>query len=59
MNTEVILGIVRHILTVGGGALITKGLTDQAGIEAAVGAIITLAGFVWSILHKKQAPAAK
>ena len=48
-------GIVRHILTAAGGALCTKGLLAQTELEMAVGAIITLAGVIWSAIAKKKA----
>lgn len=49
MNRERILGIVRHILTTFGGSLVTKGTLDAAQLELAAGAIITLAGIIWSV----------
>jgi hypothetical protein len=52
MNKETVLGVVRHILTFGGGALVVKGYTDEAGLEEAVGAIVALIGFAWSIKIK-------
>ena len=50
----VLNGIVRHILTAAGGALATKGMIGEGDIELVVGAIITLAGVVWSALAKKK-----
>lgn len=60
MNTNketkdtVLNGIVRHILTAAGGALVTKGMLGEAQLELAVGAIVTLAGVVWSAIAKKK-----
>lgn len=48
-----ILGIVRHVLTGAGSILVTKGLADSGTVEAGVGAVITLAGLIWSVVHKK------
>lgn len=56
MTKDMILGIVRHILTFGGGLLITKGIIDAGMLEQVIGAVITLAGAAWSIWAKK-APA--
>lgn len=53
MNKEQLLGIVRHGLTFAGGYLVTKGLADSATASEIIGALVTLAGAVWSILHKK------
>ena len=49
-----VLGVVRHILTAGGGYLTAKGYVDADGVEQLVGAVITIAGTVWSILSKKD-----
>lgn len=56
MNPDILLGIVRHILTAVGGILVAHGWTDAAGLNAAVGALMTLAGFAWSIWHKRRLP---
>lgn len=53
MNMEAILGVIRHILTFGGGILVSKGSIDQTMMLEGVGAIITLIGIVWSIRQKK------
>lgn len=47
-----LLGAVRHLLTFGGGYLIGQGIADQATIEIAVSAIITLVGVAWSLMDK-------
>ena len=44
----VLNGIVRHILTAAGGALVARGSIAESELELAVGAIITLAGVIWS-----------
>ena len=60
MDTEsktkdtVLNGIVRHILTAAGGALVTKGMIGEGELELVVGAVITLAGVVWSAIAKKK-----
>lgn len=53
-SQEQILGFIRHALTLAGGALITQGLTDETQLMEAVGAIITLIGFVWSFRNKNK-----
>ena len=52
MNIEVITGVIRHLLTLGGGILITKGLANESEITDAVGAIVVLIGVGWSIASK-------
>lgn len=50
-----ILGVVRHAMTFGGGFLIDKDLTTVTEWEGAVAALITLIGVAWSIVEKKNA----
>jgi len=57
MNKEQVLGVVRHILTFGGGIVVGKGILDEATMTAVVGAIITLGGAVWSMLAPEKAAA--
>ena len=40
----VLNGIIRHILTAAGGALVTKGMIAQTELELVVGAVIAIAG---------------
>lgn len=54
MNKDIVLGIVRHILTGAGTILVTKGITDSGTLETGVGAVITLASVIWSMAHKKD-----
>lgn len=53
MNIDIILGILRHVLTGAGSVLVAKGYTDAAGLEQAIGAILTIVGIIWSAAHKK------
>jgi hypothetical protein len=55
MDKDTILGIVRHVLTFGGGLLVTKGYFDDGTMQAVVGALMTIAGAVWSVVDKKTA----
>jgi len=54
MNKETILGLLRHILTFGGGAAVTKGLADEADATAIIGALISLVGAIWSVIEKRK-----
>lgn len=49
---QVILGIVRHVLTAGGGALVALDFAKDEQITAVIPAIVTLAGFIWSVVDK-------
>ena len=61
MNTKftktqdsVLNGLLRHILTAAGGALVARGSLAESELDLAVGAIITLAGVIWSAIAKHQ-----
>lgn len=52
--TKAVLGAVaRHLMTAGGGALLTQGLTDPTGVEAMTGGAVALSGVLWSLLNKR------
>ena len=52
MTREMILGIVRHILTLGGGYFVARGQIDASTADTLVGSVISLGGVVWSIAEK-------
>ena len=54
MSKEAILGIVRHILTFGGGFMTQAGLASDDQITTGVSAIVTLVGLGWAVLNKKK-----
>ena len=56
LNWEVLAGLLRHLLTFGGGFLVTKGIFDEATLQTVIGAIITLGGAVWSVVQKQTLP---
>lgn len=56
LTKEQIFGLIRHGLTALGGALVAKGIIDEAGLTEAVGALVTLIGVVWSAADKKNTP---
>lgn len=51
---DTILGLIRHILTFGGGILASKGYIADSEVDVVVGAVITLVGAVWSALSKSD-----
>ena len=53
MNKAMILGLVRHVLTIAGGYLAAKGLLDPLAVDSVVGAVLVIAGAGWSIQSKK------
>lgn len=51
---EMVLGLIRHILTFGGGLLSAKGYIAETDVELITGAVITLVGTAWSAYDKKK-----
>jgi len=55
MNWEMIGGLLRHLLTFGGGFLVTSGVATDGDIQTVVGGVIAIGGVLWSIWTKKAA----
>ena len=49
-----LLGVIRHVLTAAGGALVANGALTGDEVNTAVGAISALVGVMWSVLSKRQ-----
>jgi hypothetical protein len=47
-------GLIRHLLTAGGGVLVSKGVISEADLPTVVGSILTIAGVLWSVLSKRS-----
>ena len=64
ISKEVILGVLRHGLTFAGGFLVAKGVlsADELGqfvdLVVGSGAGVGLIGLVWSVIAKRNQPAA-
>jgi hypothetical protein len=54
MNSEAILGIIRHVLTTAGGALVANGTLDANQLNTGAGALVVLIGVAWSIFAKRK-----
>ncbi len=52
MNWLQISGILRHILTFGGGLLVASGWISEGLMLDIVGAAITIGGVIWSMVNK-------
>jgi hypothetical protein len=52
MNKTQTLGIVRHLLTFGGGFIVAKGWGTEALVAELIGGIVTVLGVFWSIKNK-------
>jgi hypothetical protein len=53
MNKEMVMGLVRHVLTLISGAFAAKYLIDPSLLDAAVSGITAIIGIGWSIKAKK------
>lgn len=58
MNQQRILGLLRHILTFGGGFLVANGKLDESSMTEAIAAVLTLVGIVWSAMAPEKKPQA-
>ena len=52
MSKEQILGLIRHILTAVGGAVVMLGYFDETLVTEVTGGLMTAIGFVWSFIDK-------
>ena len=50
-----ISGLLRHLLTFGGGWMVANGWIDETTMMEVVGAVLTLVGLVWSFMSKREA----
>lgn len=55
MQKESALGIVRHVLTFGGGLVTANGYASADEVTSGIGAVVTAFGVCWSIYDKFQA----
>lgn len=55
MNADMIMSLVRHLMTFGGGFLVSRGLLDAASLETVIAAVVSLVGVGWGIFNKKPA----
>ena len=54
MNTDMFSGILRHVLTIAAGALVSRGVLNANDAQMAVGAVVALAGIGWSVWCKRK-----
>lgn len=56
MPREMIFGLLRHLLTLAGGVLVTRGYFDEAMLQTVIGAIIAMVTAGWSVVEKQKTP---
>jgi len=54
MEKEQLFGLIRHALTIGGGALVAKGIVEEGVAAEMVGIAMSILGVVWSFTSKKK-----
>jgi len=54
MEKEQIFGLIRHALTIIGGALVAKGYLADDGLEEVYGSLMALFGVIWSYAAKMK-----
>lgn len=55
MSTPIVLGLIRHILTVAGGYLVAQGTLTSGDLTELIGGIVALVGVGWSVYAKRGA----
>jgi hypothetical protein len=48
-----IFGLLRHVLTMAGGALVAAGYASPTDVETVVGALLAIGGVAWSAYDKR------
>lgn len=54
MSRVKILGLIRHVLTFGGGFLVAKGLVDEGTLNEMIAGVMTLTGLIWSMMAPEK-----
>lgn len=53
MNKETVMGVIRHVLTFGGGFVAAKFGVDESLVAEVIGGAMTIIGVLWSIAAKR------
>ena len=59
MSQEQVMGILRHVLTILGGIIVSKGITDEGTMTIIVGGLTAIAGILWSVYSNKKSELVK
>jgi len=51
--------LIRSVLKVGGGYLVSKGITSDTTWEIVIAGTMAVVGIVWGVLHRTPQPPAK
>lgn len=50
-----ILSVIRHLLTIAGGVLVTKGILSESTVTQLVGALPGVIGLLWGAIDEYRA----
>ena len=54
MDQALFLGLLRHVLQLGAGVLVTRGVLDGGSAEAMIGGGLSLASVGWYLVGKRK-----
>ncbi len=54
LKLQMILGVVRHLLTGACGTLVTTGTLSNSNVQIIAGIGCGLIGLIWSLIHKQN-----
>lgn len=54
MSTPIVLGLLRHVLTIAAGSLASRGVIGENEVEITVGSVLGIIGVIWSVIDKKR-----
>lgn len=54
MLKDILMGLLRHGLTIAGTAAVARGYTDESTATAIAGGVVAAASVAWSVVDKKK-----
>lgn len=54
MKDSAFLAVVRHVLTIGAGALASRGIIGESDVEVIASSLLAIGVVIWSIYEKKR-----
>lgn len=53
-NFQVVMGLIRHVLTFGGGWVAAQGWATQDQTTQISAGVVAIIGVIWSLMQKKK-----
>lgn len=54
MNRTQVLGVLRHVITIGAGILVARGTIDESTAQELGGGLLAVIGIIWSIFSPEK-----